>query len=117
MVMDTLTFRESLARAIRFWEPRRLIYNHVLAGIVLIYFGIHYPATKSLVTVDSILGLFILVVLANVAYCGAYLVDIFVSVSGYRDQWQNRRWIIFIIGLLFAAVLTRFFAVGFFQIH
>jgi hypothetical protein len=76
LIMETLTFRESLAGAIRYWEPRRLIYNAVLAAIVLIYFGINYPATKSLVSIDSVLGLFLLVVLANVAYCAAYLVDL-----------------------------------------
>jgi hypothetical protein len=115
--MDALTFRESLTRAIRYWEPRRLIYNIVLAAIVLVYFGINYPATKSLVSVNSVLGLFILVVLANVAYCAAYLIDIFVSASNYRDQWQSRRWIIFVIGLLFASIITRFFAIGIFQTH
>jgi hypothetical protein len=41
LIMDALTFRESLASAIRYWEPRRLIYNGVLAAIVLIYFGIN----------------------------------------------------------------------------
>jgi hypothetical protein len=111
--METLTFRESLAGAIRYWEPRRLIYNAVLAAIVLIYFGINYPATKSLVSIDSVLDLFLLVVLANVAYCAAYLVDLFVSASSYRDQWQNRRWIIFVIGLLFAAIITRFLRLGY----
>ena len=116
-IMDTLTFRESLAGAIRYWEPRRLIYNVVLAAIVLIYFGINYPATKSLVSIDSVLGLFLLVVLANVAYCAAYVVDIFVSASSDRIQWQNRHWIIFVIGLLFAGIITRFFAVGMFQSH
>jgi hypothetical protein len=117
LIMNTLTFRESLAGAIRYWEPRRLIYNVVLAAIVLIYFGINYPVTKSLVSIDSVLVLFLLVVLANVAYCAAYLVEVFVSASGYREQWQNRRWIIFVIGLLFAGIITRFFAVGMFQSH
>ena len=117
LIMNALTFRESLAGAIRYWEPRRLIYNGVLAAIVLIYFGINYPATKSLVSIDSVLVLFLLVVLANVAYCAAYLVDIFVSASNYREQWQSRRWIIFVIGLLFAGIITRFFAVGMFQSH
>jgi len=115
--MDAQTFRESLTGAIRYWEPRRLFYNVVLAAIVLIYFGINYPATKSLVSIDSVLFLFLLVVLANVAYCAAYLVDIFVSASSYRDQWRRRRWIIFVIGLLFAGIITRFFALGVFQPH
>ena len=117
LIMGAQTFRESLTGAIRYWEPRRMVYNVVLAAVILIYFGINYPATKSLVSIDSILFLFLLVVLANVAYCAAYLVDIFVSASSYRDQWQRRRWIIFVIGLLFAGIITRFFAIGMFQSH
>jgi hypothetical protein len=117
LTMDAQSFRESLTGAIRYWEPRRVVYNVVLAAIVLVYFGINYPATKSLISIDSVFFLFLLVVLANVAYCAAYLVDIFVSASSYRDQWQKRRWIIFVIGLLFAGIITRFFALGMFQSH
>jgi uncharacterized membrane protein len=113
--MDAQTLRESVTGAIRYWEPRRLVYNAVLAAVVLIYFGIYYPASKSFLSVDSVLGLFLLVVLANVAYCAAYPVDIFVCASNYRDQWRKHRWVIFMIGLLFAAIIARFFALGMFQ--
>lgn len=113
--MDAQTFRDSVTAAIRYWEPRRLIYNLVLAGIVLIYFGLNYAASRSKISLDFALLLFLLAVLANVAYCAAYPVDIFISASGYREQWVKYRWIIFLIGLLFAATITRFFALGMFQ--
>lgn len=113
--MDTLTFRDSVTAAIRYWEPRRLIYNFVLAGIVLIYFGLNYTTSRSKISLDFALLLFLLAVLANVVYCAAYPVDIFVSASGYREQWLKYRWIIFLIGLMFAATITRFFALGMFQ--
>jgi hypothetical protein len=113
--MDAQTFRESVTGAIRYWEPRRLVYNAVLAAIVLIYFGINYPASKAFLSIDSVLALFLLVVLANVAYCAAYPVDIFVCASSYRDQWRKYRWVIFLIGLLFAAIIPRFLALGMFQ--
>jgi len=60
--MDSQTLRESVTGAIRYWEPRRLLYNAVLAAIVLIFFGIYYPTSKSFLSVDSVLGLFLLVV-------------------------------------------------------
>lgn len=113
--MDAQTFRDSVTAAIRYWEPRRLIYNFVLAGIVLIYFGLNYSTSRSKISFDFALLLFLLAVLANVAYCAAYPVDIFVSASGYREQWLKYRWIIFVIGLLFAATITRFFALGMFH--
>ena len=113
--MDGQTIKESVTAAIRYWEPRRLIYNMVLAGVVLIYFGMSYPGSKSTISVDFVLFLFLLAVLANVAYCAAYPVDVFVSASGYRDQWKKYRWAVFMIGVLFAATITRFFALGMFR--
>ena len=113
--MNAQTFRESVTSAIGYWERRRVIYNAVLAAIVLVYFGIHYPASKAELSVDSALIVFLSAVLANVAYCSVYLVDIFAQSSGYREQWQQRRWILFLIGMLFAAIITRFFAMGIFQ--
>lgn len=113
--MDGQTFRDSVTRAIRYWEPLRLVYNVVLAAIVLIYFGINYSASRSLPSINLVLYLFLLAVLANIAYCAAYPVDIFVSASNYREQWRKYRWLIFVIGLLFAGVITRFFALGMFQ--
>ena len=112
--MDAQSFREGVTAAIRYWEPRRFIYNALLAVVVLTYFGLNYPASKSTISLDFVLLLFLLAVLANVAYCAAYVVDIFASASSYREQWWKLRWIIFTIGLLFAAIITRFFALGFF---
>jgi uncharacterized membrane protein YczE len=60
--------------------------------------------------------LFMMAVLANVAYCAAYLVDVFAQMSHYRELWFSARWIVFTVGLTFAAVLTRFFCLGLFSI-
>jgi hypothetical protein len=113
--MDAQTLRESLTDAIRYWEPMRLAYNAVLAVIVLIYFWRGYPASKADISVDGILILFLLAVLANVAYCAVYLVDIFAQSSGYRETWRKNRWVLFAIGLLFAGTITRFWAAAMFS--
>ena len=112
--MDTTNLRESVTDAIRFWEPRRLVYNAVLVATVLIYFALSYPASKAQLTLDGAQGVFILAVLANVAYCAAYVPDIFAQISGYRELWQRYRWILFVIGVLFAGIITRFVAMGMF---
>src|SRR5208282_6396215 len=106
--MDTQSLRESATDAIRYWEPRRLVYNAVLIAIVVFCFLVRYPASKSVLSLDSGLFLFLLAVLANVAYCAAYAVDIFAQMSGYREQWRKYRWAVFLVGLAFAGVLTRF---------
>ena len=100
--------------AIRYWEPRRAIYNVLLAAVVCFYFVVGLPISKHLLTADSALIMFLLAVVANVAYCAAYLVDIFVQMSGFRDAWRKARWILFVVGLAFAAILTRFVSMGFF---
>jgi hypothetical protein len=112
--MESPTFRESVSDAIRFWEPRRLVYNGLLALIVLFYFLKAYPTSKAILTLDSILGLFLLAVLANVGYCAAYLADVFAQWSSYRDLWRQYRWVLFAVGMLFAGILTRFIAIGIF---
>ena len=109
--------RESFTDAIRFWEPRRLIYNLALALVVIIYFVVGYPASKALLSADFVLLVFLLAVVANVAYCAAYLVDVFVQASGYREIWQRSRWLLFAIGTTFAAVITRFVAMGMFHLQ
>ena len=112
--MDTPTFRESVSDAIRFWEPRRLVYNAVLSVIVLFYFFRAYPASKAVLTLDAILGMFLLVVLANVAYCAAYVADAFAQWSTYRDMWKRYRWVLLAVGTFFAGILTRLIAIGIF---
>ena len=109
------TLRDYFTDAIKFWEPRRVIYNSVLAVIVALYFATGYPASKSALSVDFVLGLFLLAVAANVAYCAAYLVDMFVQASGFREVWQRSRWVLFVIGTTFAAIITRFMAIGMFH--
>jgi hypothetical protein len=112
--VDAQTLRDYATDAIRYWEPRRLAYNAVLAAIVLIYFRLGYPASKTALSLNTVSFLFLMAVLANVAYCAAYIVDIFAQATAFQEGWRRYRWILFTVGLLFAAVLTRFWALGLF---
>lgn len=113
--METEFLRESVTDAIKFWEPRRLVYNAALAIIVVGYFLAGYPDSKSTLRIDTFLVLFVLAVLANVAYCAAYAADMFAQASGFREAWRRFRWILFAIGLAFAGILTRFMAMDLFR--
>lgn len=88
--MEPGVLRDSFTDAIRFWEPRRLIYNLVLAAVVVAYFIIGYPASKTVLSLDFALGLFLLAVIANIAYCAAYLPDVFVQASGFRAGFYSQ---------------------------
>lgn len=106
--------REAATDAIRYWEPRRLLFNGVLAAIVVWYFVAGWPESRAAMSLNFLLVVFLLAVLANVAYCGAYLVDVFAQISGFRELWKRVRWVVLGTGLLFAAILTRFWALAFF---
>jgi len=114
--MDSVILREAVTEAIRYWERRRIVYNAVLATIVLGYFVAGLPSSKVKATFDLLEGLFVLAVLANVAYCTAYIVDVFAQMSGFRHTWLAYRWVLLLIGILFAGIITRAFAIGMFSI-
>jgi hypothetical protein len=78
------------------------------------YFVAGLPDSKHVLSLDLLLLLFLLAVLANVAYCAAYVPDIFAQASGFRDVWLRFRWVLFLIGVIFAAILTRFWSMGLF---
>ena len=112
--MDSPTLKERATAAIRYWEPHRLLYNVVLTIIVAYYFAMGYPESKQFLALDALLGLFLLAVLANVAYCAAYIVDIFAQTSEFRALWGKYRWFVFVIGTVFAGIITRVCALGMF---
>jgi hypothetical protein len=104
------------ASGLRYWEPRRLVYNAVLASVVLTHFLVALPGSLAKVSVDGVLGTFILAVLANIAYCAAYLPDVFVQFAGLQAAWRWGRVILLVIGTLFAGTITHFFAKGMFGV-
>lgn len=58
------------------------------------------------------LVLFVLAVLANVAYCTAYIPDLAIQHSAFRNTWLRRRWVLFLVGTLLAACMTYFSVAG-----
>jgi hypothetical protein len=97
-----------LTDAIRFWERARILYNALLAAIsfgtmTYLLHGIG-PAWRYLA--HNFLLIFILVVIANIAYCAAYPVDTLVQMSDYQKGWRKGRWLLWGIGTAFSAALA-----------
>ncbi len=101
---------EILTDALRYWEPRRIPYNSILAAIVIALFVANWPASLDRVTPELLEMFFVLAVLANVAYCAAYVADVFAQSSAFQATWRRHRWIIFAIGVVFASILAKSFA-------
>jgi hypothetical protein len=102
------SFRESLADAILFWEPRRVVYNFVLTAVVVVWLIATWPHFRVALTLSSLLLLSILALLANACYCAAYFVDIPMQRSSFSTVWRHRRWGLWLVGTLFAIVLANY---------
>src|SRR5262245_45440101 len=100
------TLREISTDAIRYWEPRRVLYNAILACIVIANIVHFWPESRAELTVERAISVFILAVLANVCYTTAYIVDVFAQLSDFRSLWRKIRWILLVIGIAFASALT-----------
>ena len=112
--MTEIAARDALSDAIRYWEPRRILYNAALLLVVATTYWANLPASRAVVSAESLLVLFVLAVLANVAYCAAYIVDVVAQISAFRSTWLRVRWMLLGLGVLFASALTYFFSGGLF---
>ena len=97
--------KEIISDSVRYWETRRIVFNVVLAAVVVGSFVCHWPSSIAGLKWQPMLGLFLAAVIANVFYSSAYLADVLFQMSGYQQLWKRWRWILLLIGTLFAAGL------------
>ncbi len=103
--------RGLLSDAMRFWEPRRLIYNSVLAAVVLVWLVATWPHFRPMLTLQALLLLVVLGLIANVCYCAAYLVDVPLQCSSFGGTWRRGRWGLWVLGTVLAIVLANYWIV------
>ena len=101
-------WRTGLGDAVRFWEPRRLIYNVVLAAVVLAWVMITWPHFLPAFNPDSLLLLAVLALIANACYSAAYLVDVPAGRSRLAGAWRRWRWMAWSAGTLLAILLANY---------
>jgi hypothetical protein len=102
------SLRGGILDAIRFWEPRRLVYNFVLSTVTMVWIVATWPHFRTAFTVPSLLLVAVLALLANVCYCVAYLVDIPLQRSALSASWIRWRWGLWLMGTLLAIVLANY---------
>ena len=101
-----------IAEALRYWEPKRLFYNAVMAVVVIGHIITKWSSIQGVLSFNLLLLFFFLAVLANVCYCAVYAVDLFVRFSGLQTAWEKGRIAVLLIGTAFAAVIAHFFSMG-----
>jgi hypothetical protein len=103
---------QSLRDAMRYWEPRRIVYNLALTAVVIGWVTLTWPHFRVAFVPASLLNLLVLAVLANLYYCAVYLVDIPMRRSALADAWWQRgRLGLWSTGTLFAALLANYWIV------
>jgi multisubunit Na+/H+ antiporter MnhE subunit len=101
-------FREIFTDSIRYWEPRRIIYNGVLTIVTSAWLIVTWPHFRGSFTLQFLFLLVILASVANVCYCAAYFADICVQFSTFRADWRRWRWALWCSGTLFAILLANY---------
>jgi hypothetical protein len=101
-------FRSFFAEAIRYWEPRRLIYNLVLTAVCAAWTVVTWPHFRPALTLTSLLLLSLLALIANICYSSAYLMEILFQRSSPSAVRRRLRWALWLVGTLFAIVLANY---------
>lgn len=101
-----VTFHERLYDAVRFWEPFRLLYNLILAALVVAWLVLTWPHFRPAFNLQSLLALLGLAGIANVIYCAAYFADLPIQHTSYQAVWRRWRWILWLGGTLLAFLFT-----------
>jgi hypothetical protein len=101
-------FEGSFGEAIRFWEPRRIVYNFALTAVCLAWILVTWPHFRPALTLSSLGILTVLALLANVCYCAAYLVDIPAQHLIPGAVWNRGRWMLWLVGTVLAMVFTNY---------
>ena len=92
----------------RFWEPRRLVYNAILAAIVLLWLILTWPHFQSALTLSSLGKFAVLALLANLCYCVAYAADFFMQAALPIALHRRLRWTTWLLGMLLALVVENY---------
>lgn len=100
--------REWLGEAARFWEPRRLVYNLVLAAFVAAWIVASWPHFRGAMTLGNLGRLMILGLLANVCYCAAYMVDILIQQSAVASGRGWQRSGLWVVGMVLAIIMENY---------
>ncbi|HEY6444493.1 MAG TPA: hypothetical protein VIY66_14250 [Candidatus Acidoferrales bacterium] len=100
--------REIVTDAIGYWERRRILYNAILATVVVLWFVATWPHFKPALTLQTLLFFFVLSLLANVCYCAAYVADVPMQYSLFQTVWRRWRWGLWTVGMIFAIVIANY---------
>ena len=99
---------KGLMVAVKFWEPRRLLYNLLLLVVVVIWVVKTWPHFRPAMNLEALGIMTVLALLANLCYCAAYLAEILIQNSTTSTAWNRQRWAIWTVGTLLAILFENY---------
>jgi hypothetical protein len=97
-----------LGDAARFWEPRRIVYNFILVVVTFFWVLRTWPHFRPALTLTSLVPMSVLALIANACYSAAYFLDLPMQSSSMGASRNRFRWVLWLLGTLFAIVLTSY---------
>ncbi len=102
---EKIEIKDVFTDSLRYWEKGRVIYNVILLIIVTFKLAVNFQDLSHPI-IEILIPLFFCWVMANVFYCSAYVVDVFIQFSHFKEIWKKSRVVLFVIGTLFASILA-----------
>lgn len=100
--------QDTLPDAIRYWEPRRIVFNAVLATVVVGWIALTWPHFQNASPLEGFLFLIFAAAVMNLCYTAAYIVDIPLQYSDFGAPWRRLRWVLWVVAMLFALLLENY---------
>ena len=104
--------RTHLADAASYWEPMRIVYNGVLAVLVLACWGLDIVSSGPGQWLGAALVLMIFAGIANALYCLAYPIDVAFQMVPFIQRRKEFRWLLFAAAVIVASVLALWVMLG-----
>ena len=104
----TPTMRSIWTDCLAYWEPRRIVYNGLLAVVVLLQLA-QQKWWGELGQPPALARLVVAVALANLCYTVAHGIDVAVQHSDFRKLWLEYRGLLFVAGSFLGCVLAFLF--------
>jgi len=101
-------FWSFLWESVQYWEPRRVIYNFALAAVCVGWAFVSWPHFRPALNRSSLIPLSVLIMLANLCHCAAYIVDIPLQLSSISAIWRKQRWTLWMMGMFFAILVASY---------
>jgi hypothetical protein len=93
---------------VRFWEPRRVLYNALLTGVVVLCAALNWQSFRAVRPGPLLLALLVLGLLANLCYSAAYLLEWPLQAANRGAGFAPWRWSLWAAGTALSMLVASY---------